>query len=78
MAPEQLTIDGELVPYPLPPPRRLTTRQRALLRFIRADPAPIAARQARHFFADPYGALRRLEALGLVRRRGRGRWEAKP
>lgn len=72
--PEQLTFDGGAVPYPTPRPYRLTDQQRALLRFMRHDPAPIRTVQARHFYADPSGALRRLEAIGLVHREGRGRW----
>lgn len=77
---EQLTIDGELVAYPPPRPRQLATRQRDLLRWLRllstvwADGVP--TRMVGQFYADPSGALRRLEALGLVRRVSRGKWAA--
>lgn len=78
--PDQLTIDGGSVPYPLPPPRHLTERQRRLVRYLRfyveqkARPFPTA--EAVLYFADPSGALRRLEALGLVERIARGYWRA--
>jgi hypothetical protein len=76
MTPEQGTLDGAWVPYPPPRPWHATDRQRALLRFMRHDPAPIRTVQARHFYADASGALRRLEAMGLVERVGRGKWRA--
>ena len=76
--PEQLTIDGELVPYPLPAPRTLTTRQRTLVRWMRfyveQHDRPFPTGAASWYYADAAGALRRLEALGLVRRVERGKW----
>lgn len=73
--PDQLTIDGGSVPYPLPPPRHLTERQRELLRLMRAG-GPRWTFECRQVYADPTGALRRLEALGLVERIARGYWRA--
>jgi hypothetical protein len=76
-APEQLTIDGELVPYPLPKPRTMTTRQRDLWLWAAFTPEnEFRTGDVRRFFADPHGALRRLEAFGAVKRLGRGRWRA--
>jgi len=72
---EQLTIDGELIEHPTPRPRRLTERQRDLLRFIRFA-GVIYTREAHRYYIDANGALRRLEAVGLVRRRSGRRWEA--
>jgi hypothetical protein len=78
----QLLLDGSgEVPFPMRAGRRLTERQRELLRFIRwagRHGSPIVTYEARVFYADPHGALRRLEALGLVCRAGRGCWKAAP
>ena len=71
----QLTTDGEFVPWMQAPPHRLTERQRDLMRFVRFR-GGITTRDARRFYADAGGALRRLEVLGLVKRRGNGGWEA--
>lgn len=71
----QLTTDGELVPWMQAPPHRLTDRQRDLMRYIRFR-GGITTREARRFYADAGGALRRLERIGLVQRRGNGAWEA--
>lgn len=71
---EQLTLVGEPVA-----PRRLTERQHQLLEVVRwfgEYGAALPTREARRFYVDPSGALRRLERLGLVRRAGRGRWRA--
>jgi len=77
MTPEQLTLDGGAVPYPIPPPRRLTERQRYLLAYMRARSNPtMPTYLARPFYVDPYGALRRLERMGLVQRVARGKWTA--
>lgn len=79
---EQLTFDGGAEPYPLRHVYVLTTRQRDLLRYMRwlcQHGSPMATREARKFYADPGGALRRLEALGLVRHcTGRGCWKPTP
>lgn len=76
----QLLLDGGEVVHPMRV-RHLTERQRELLRFIRwagRHGSPIVTYEARVFYADPHGALRRLEALGLVCRAGRGCWKAAP
>lgn len=84
MAGEQLTIYGKLEPYPLRKPRRLTERQRNLVRYMRFwvamkhNGAAFPTREASLYYADPAGALRRLEALGLVARVARGKWVATP
>lgn len=70
---QQITLDGELVSYPLARPRHLTERQRDLLRWMRTTP-PISTGQARRFYADASGALGRLETMGLVKRVERGKW----
>lgn len=75
-APKQLTIDGGEVAYPLPRPKRLTTRQHDFLLVLTAGDEPMATRDVRRFFVDASGAMRRLEALGLVRQVRRGRWAA--
>lgn len=72
-APEQITFDGELVPYPPPSPRRLTQRQRDLVLYVRCW-RTVTITDVRRFYADPHGALRRLETFGLVKRAGRGEW----
>lgn len=80
MTPDQLTFDGGSVPYPPPRPRRLTERQRLLVRYMRfyvamrPDLPAFPTWAACLYYADPHGALRRLEALGLVHRAGRGWW----
>ena len=59
MTPEQLTLDGGAVPYPLPRPHRLTERQRDLLRTMHRHNAiglPTATREAGLFYADAHGA----------------------
>jgi hypothetical protein len=76
---EQLRLDGDAVPYPLPRARHLTERQRDLLRYVavvydQAESFPTG--MAGRFFVDASGALRRLEAMGRVRRIGRGKWRA--
>lgn len=74
----QLTIDGREVAMAMVPKfRRLTTRQRDLLLYVRMV-GLVTTDEARHFYADPTGALVRLEALGLVQRAGRGLWEPRP
>src|SRR4051812_7231009 len=71
----QLTIDGGEVPFPLPRPRQLTERQRSLWLWAAMWPGrEITTADAGRFFADPSGALRRLEAFGRVEWIGRGRW----
>ena len=73
----QLTIDGASVPHPLPAPRRLNARQRDLWLWAAMAPGGfITTAQARRFYADPAGALRRLEAFGVMRRLEHGRWRA--
>ena len=72
----QLSMDGAAVLFPMPAPRRLTERQRDLLRYARAH-GGITTREARRFYADASGALWRLECLGLVRQTGRGVWEVR-
>lgn len=74
--PEQLTFGGGSVPYPIPEPPTLTTRQRELLLVLRAHPDGMSTAQLRRLYADPNGVIRRLRRLGLVRRIGRGRWAA--
>jgi hypothetical protein len=74
----QLLLDGGEVAHPMRV-RHLTERQRELLRFMRwagRHGSPIVTYEARMLYADPHGALRRLEALGLVCRAGRGCWKA--
>jgi hypothetical protein len=73
---EQLTITGGSVSHPPPRARHLTERQRELLRMLRVW-GEVSTRAARLYYADPSGALGRLEALGLVERVGRGRWRAR-
>jgi len=76
----QLTIDGREEPWPPPAPHHLTERQRELLRYL-ADVygvEPFRTGAAGRHFADPSGALRRLERLGLVCSLGRGRWQRIP
>lgn len=73
----QLTMDGREVPTPAPAERRLNDRQRDLMRYVRFR-GGITTRDAGRFYTDAGGALRRLERLGLVRRTGRGGWEATP
>jgi hypothetical protein len=73
----QLTIDGAEVPYPLPTPRRLNPRQRELWLYAALAPGGfITTGQASRFYADPSGALRRLEDFGVMRRLDHGRWRA--
>jgi hypothetical protein len=75
MAPEQLRLDGDAVPYPLPRARHLTERQRDLWLWASTTaPGGFTTADAGRFFADPSGALRRLEAFGRVRRLARGLW----
>ena len=75
--PEQLTIDGGAVPHPLTAPRRLNHRQRDLWLWAAMAPTgSITTGDARRFYADPAGALRRLEAFGVMRRLERGTWKA--
>ena len=76
IGPRQLTIDGREVPYPLPPPKHLTTRQHDFLLVLTAGDDPMTTADVRRFFADASGAMRRLEALGLVVHVARGRWAA--
>jgi hypothetical protein len=72
---EQLTFDGAPVAYPLPRPRHLTERQRDLwLWAATTTPNGFTTADAGRFFADPSGALRRLESFGRVRRLARGLW----
>lgn len=73
---EHLTIGGDWVPYPLPRPRHLTERQRDLLVVLKASKAPTRTRDVCRLYVNASAALRRLEAMGLVRRVARGRWEA--
>ena len=73
--PEQLTFGGGSVPYPIPEPPSLTTRQRELLLVLRGE-GPMTTAQLRRLYADPNGVIRRLRKLGLIRRVGRGRWAA--
>jgi hypothetical protein len=73
--PDQLTFDGRLVPYPLAAPKRLTERQRELVRLLRAG-GPRWTCECTGLYADPSGALRRLADLGLVERIARGYWRA--
>lgn len=75
---DQLHLDG-VAPAAMRG-RRLTERQRDLLRFMRLA-VIVGTRDVRKFYADPYGALRRLERLGLVQPvldphdpQGRPRW----
>jgi hypothetical protein len=76
MTSDQLDFDGHATPFPLPPARRLTERQRDMLRWMRAwDDSPITTREARRFFADPTGALKRLEKMGLIYCSARGFWK---
>jgi hypothetical protein len=73
----QLTIDGREVPFPLPAPFRLTERQRELLRYMRAVDswgATFHTGDARRFFRDATGAMRRLEAAGVVEHTAHGTW----
>jgi hypothetical protein len=75
--PVQLTFDGREVPHPLPKPRAMTERQRQLWLWGAFTPEnEFTTADAGRFFADPNGALRRLETFGRVRRLGRGRWRA--
>lgn len=69
----QLTFDGRAEPLPLHKAKTLTQRQRDLLLWLRMT-YPTTTASAGRFYADPSGALRRLEALGLVERVSRGRW----
>lgn len=71
----QLTLEGNVVPLPLPAPKRLTERQRELLHVLAASGRPMVTADVRRFYVDASGAMRRLAAVGLVRRVGRGRWE---
>jgi hypothetical protein len=73
---EQLTVDGRSVPYPLPKPRHLTARQRDMLVILTASDVPMTTREVGRLYADPSGALRRLERMGLVERVSRGKWIA--
>jgi hypothetical protein len=63
----QLPLDG--VAPAAPGSRRLTERQRDLLRFMRLAMI-VGVGDVRRFYADPHGALRRLERIGLVAREG--------
>jgi hypothetical protein len=60
MTPDQLTFDGDAVPYPTPRPRHLTERQRDLLRAIRRDAPGLTfrTREAALFYADASGGGR--------------------
>jgi DNA (cytosine-5)-methyltransferase 1 len=70
-SPLQGTIDGTWVSLPITVPKRLTERQRDLLRSIQQY-GQISTRDACRFFADPSAALSRLVALGLIERKTRG------
>lgn len=73
--PWQLTFGGGEVPYPMPTPKTLNRRQRDLLNYMRADDGgAIDTVTAYLFYADPTGALRRLEGLGLVEHVAIGKW----
>jgi len=70
---KQLTITGEEVEFPRRP-KRLTWRQRQLVLYLKAHGPRRAGQIPTH--ANPWGALHRLEALGLVRHGMDGRWSA--
>lgn len=73
MTNDQLTLDGSSPRRP----RRLTERQRDLLRWMRISAErgyPVRPHVVYRFYADPYGALRRLERIGLVRHDRAGEW----
>lgn len=73
----QLTIDGDEVPMGKRPPKALTFRQRELYWFVAIQiPLHVTTAECRLFFRDPSGALRRLEALGLIEHVERGKWRA--
>jgi predicted transcriptional regulator of viral defense system len=73
MRAEQITLEGEAVPFPLPAPRRLTERQRALMNHVRWQ-GSIRTRDVGNVYRDPSGALGRLERRGLIHRVKRGHW----
>lgn len=73
---DQLTIDGRAVPHPPPRPRRLTERQRELVRVLVAGEQATSTADVHRLYADASGALRRLEALGLARHVAHGKWAA--
>jgi len=68
-----LTVDGREEPFPGARVHRLTERQRELVRFV-ATYDSILTLEAKMFYADAHGALKRLEALGLIEHVRRGRW----
>jgi hypothetical protein len=84
----QLGLDGRETPYPVRVPRPLSDMQREVMLFVLTF-APVrprdvgqimhAARGAmpkpKHYAADGWSALRRLERRGLVQRVARGKWE---
>lgn len=73
--PWQLTLGGGEVPYPMSAPKTLNHRQRDLLNYMRAgEGGTIDTVTAYLFYADPTGALRRLEVLGLVEHVAIGKW----
>lgn len=72
-APLQLRIDGGATPLPPRLPRRLTERQRELLRWARWHGA-VTTRDARRWYAAPSGACARLVDMGLLERTAPGRF----
>lgn len=70
----QLTLVGEEQDYPPPRPKRLTWRQRQLVAYLRTYGPRRGCEIPTH--ANPWAALHRLQALGLVAHGMDGRWTA--
>jgi hypothetical protein len=71
----QLDIFGNEVDYPPPAHRALTYRQHELIGYLHMKGPMRASKVPTH--RNPWGALRRLEMLGLVSRGFDGRWQAR-
>lgn len=72
---KQLDIYGGEVEYPPPLHRHLTYRQRELIGYLHLCGPVRAVAVPTH--RNPWGALRRLEALGLATKGFDGRWQAR-
>ena len=68
-------IRGGEVDHPPPRSKRLTWRQKQLLAYLRTYGPKRGCEVSTH--ANPWGALRRLEALGLVSQGFDGRWRVR-
>lgn len=68
-------IEGGETEHPPRRAKRLTWRQRELWHYLTTYGPKRASEVPTH--RNPWGALRRLEALGLVRRGFDGKWRAR-